>query len=183
MGFYKATYYHRYEPTPYHALEHFFNHYELKSSDRIVDFGCGKGRMLFYIHYRFGATVTGIEMNESLYQDAVKNQIRYERKHTNRKGEIQFQCVYAEEYRINPMDNRFYFFNPFSIQIFIKVINHILQSVEETQREVDLIFYYISEDYIHYLENSTSFELKEEIILPDLYVNNTNERFLIYTLT
>ena len=38
---------HPYETTPYEALEQLFNHYELRQSDRVVDFGCGKGRLPF----------------------------------------------------------------------------------------------------------------------------------------
>ncbi|HVI21194.1 MAG TPA: SAM-dependent methyltransferase, partial [Bacillus sp. (in: firmicutes)] len=49
-------------------------------------------------------------------------------------------------------------------------------------REIDLILYYASEDYIYYLENDTYFELKEEIVIPELYEQNPHERFLIYRL-
>ncbi|MCJ8008219.1 SAM-dependent methyltransferase [Lederbergia wuyishanensis] len=182
MGFNSSFHYHRYEPTPYSGLEILFNQYELKNSDRIVDFGCGKGRLLFYIHHLYKSFVTGIEMNEDLYQEAVENKKRYIKKHPFGKDKIDFQCCLAEEYVIHPQDNRFYFFNPFTIQIFMKVVNNILLSVEESAREVELILYYSSENYIYYLENDTSFELKNEIIIPDLYRHNSKEKFLIYTL-
>jgi SAM-dependent methyltransferase len=179
-GFNSSWHYHKYEPTPYGALEILFDTYKLKDSDRIVDFGCGKGRLNFFIHYIFNAFVTGVEMNEGFYQEAIDNRESYV-KHTD-TNQIQFHCCLAEEYPIDPLDNRFYFFNPFSLQIFMKVINNILLSVEETEREIELILYYPSEDYIYYLENQTSFELREQIILPHLYEQNANERFLIYRL-
>lgn len=50
-GFNKSFHYHRYEPTPYHALEKLFTKYELKSSDRLIDFGCGKGSWIFTSMY------------------------------------------------------------------------------------------------------------------------------------
>jgi SAM-dependent methyltransferase len=180
-GYNKSFHYHRYEPTPYPALERLFAEYELNSSDHIVDFGCGKGRLNFYIHNLFHASVTGVEMNEKLYEEALENKANYLIKAKN-KGEIQFQCCLAEKYEITPLDNRFYFFNPFTIPIFWKIINNILVSVEKFKREVDVILYYPSEDYIYYLENNTSFELIKEIQLPGLYENNANERFLIYRL-
>ncbi len=180
-GYNKSFHYHRYEPTPYPALENLFAEYELNSSDHIVDFGCGKGRLNFFIHYLFQASVTGVEMNEKLYEEALENKANYLIRAKN-KGEIQFQCCLAEKYEINPLDNRFYFFNPFTIPIFWKIINHILVSVEKYKREVDVILYYPSEDYIYYLENNTLFELIKEIHLPGLYENNPNERFLIYRL-
>lgn len=181
-GFNQSLHYHRYEPTPYLALEQLFNQYELKSSDRIVDFGCGKGRLNFYIHYLFNATVVGVEMNESFYQEAVENRKKYLKRSKNSKDRIHLHCCLAEEYLIDPFDNRFYFFNPFSIQIFMKIIKNIFLSVEKSERVIELILYYPAKDYIYFLENDTSFELKEEVIVPNFYEQNPNERFLIYRL-
>ncbi|MEI4831799.1 methyltransferase [Bacillus sp. FJAT-53711] len=181
-GFYESLHYHRYEPTPYLALEQLFNKYELKSSDRVVDFGCGKGRLNFYIHHFYHASVVGIEMNETFHQEAMENRDRYLNKSKKSKDKIHFHCCLAQEYEIDPLDNKFYFFNPFSVQVFMNVINNVLLSVEKVEREVELVLYYPSEDYIYFLDNQTSFELKEEVILPGLYERNSNERFLIYRL-
>ncbi|MDM5328576.1 methyltransferase [Neobacillus sp. CF12] len=181
-GYNKSFHYHRYEPTPYSALEKLFAEYELTSSDHIVDFGCGKGRLNFFIHHLFQSSVTGVEMNEKLFEEALENKASYLIKAKENKGKIQFHCCLAEKYEIHPLDNTFYFFNPFTIPIFWKIINNILVSVEEFKREVDVILYYPSEDYIYYLENHTSFELIKEVQLPGLYENNGNERFLIYRL-
>ncbi|PEZ06186.1 SAM-dependent methyltransferase [Bacillus sp. AFS018417] len=181
-GFYESLHYHRYEPTPYYALEQLFSKYELKSSDQIVDFGCGKGRLNFYIHHFYHASVIGIEMNETFYQEAMDNRDSYLKKAKKSKDKIHFHCCLAQEYEIDPLDNKFYFFNPFSVQVFMNVINNILLSVEEVEREIELVLYYPSEDYIYFLDNQTSFELKEEVILPGLYERNSNERFLIYRL-
>ncbi|MDF2086078.1 class I SAM-dependent methyltransferase [Bacillus pseudomycoides] len=181
-GFNKSLHYHCYEPTPYSALETLFNQYELSSSERVVDFGCGKGRLNFYIHHACGASAVGIEMNEMFYKEAMGNLERYAKKSRNSKDKIQFQCCLAQEYEIDPRDNRFYFFNPFSVQVFMNVINNILLSVEEVEREIEIILYYPSEDYIFFLENQTAFELKEEVRLPGVYERNGNERFLIYGL-
>ncbi|USK32947.1 SAM-dependent methyltransferase [Bacillus sp. F19] len=181
-GFGKSLHYHRYEPTPYAALEWLFREYELKSSDHVVDFGCGKGRSNFYIHYLSNATVKGVEMDKAFYQEAIKNRDRYWKKARSRKGQIQFYCCLAEEYKIDPSDNRFYFFNPFSKEIFMNVINNILQSVENARREIELILYYCSDEYLFFLENQTAFELKKEVVLPGFNDRNPSERFLIYRL-
>lgn len=181
-GFYDSLHYHRYEPTPYSALEALFQQYELKSSDRVVDFGCGKGRLNFYIHHFHHAAVVGIEMNEAFYEEAMENRNRYMKKAKSSKDKIHFHCCLAQEYKIDPRDNRFYFFNPFSVQVFMSVINNILVSAEQVGRNIDIILYYPSEDYIYFLENQTAFELKEEVTLPGLYERNSNERFLVYQL-
>jgi len=179
-GFSSSNHYHRYEPTPYSALEKLFSEYKLYPTDQVVDFGCGKGRLLFYIHHYFHASVVGVEMNEYLYHEAVKNQMKYLKKYKKHQSRITFQNCIAEEYRIDQLDNKFYFFNPFTIQIFMKMIRKILDSYEENRREIDVVLYYASEDYTYFLDNYTSFEFKKEIVLeglPDPY-----ERFLVYRL-
>ncbi|WML57945.1 methyltransferase [Neobacillus sp. PS2-9] len=180
QGFHKSLHYHRYEPTPYSALEVLFEKYKLNNQDHIVDFGCGKGRLNFYIHYFFGASVVGVEMDNELYQAAVQNQKTYSKK-TNRE-KVHFLCCLAEEYEVQQEDNRFYFFNPFSVQVFRKIINNILCSYEQSPREIELVLYYPAEDYIYFLEKETAFELIEEVVLPYVYEKNPNERFLIYRL-
>ncbi|MEH7613248.1 SAM-dependent methyltransferase, partial [Gottfriedia acidiceleris] len=59
----------------------------------------------------------------------------------------------------------------------------ILISVEQSKRNIEIILYYSSDDYIYFLENQTAFELKQEILLADAYNKNQNERFLVYRLT
>ncbi|WP_071458674.1 methyltransferase domain-containing protein [Bacillus massilinigeriensis] len=181
-GFYSSYHYHRYEATPYADLEVLFEQHRFKESDCVVDFGCGKGRLPFMIHHRFGSTVTGVEMNEDFCHDARENLQGYLEKCKGGEEKIQFCCEFAEDYAIRREDNVFYFFNPFSVQIFTKVVNNILISLEEASREVQLILYFPSEDYIYYLESQTSFNLVREVGLPALNAANGNERFLIYKL-
>lgn len=181
-GFHKSFHYHRYEPTPYKGLEQLFYHYKLTESDRLVDFGCGKGRLPLFVHYLFRTSVAGVEMDRRFYDAAIKNRARYISKTKRNGNKVIFHHCLAEEYPINSADNRFYFFNPFSVQIFMKVINNILLSVEKTERNIELILYYAAEDYLYFLENQTPFMLKEEVKIDGLYEHNFNERFLIYQL-
>ncbi|PLT33380.1 methyltransferase domain-containing protein [Bacillus sp. V5-8f] len=182
LGFNKSFHYHRYEPTPYSALEVLFRDYDLKSSDRIVDFGCGKGRLLFYINYLWNAYVTGVEMNEELYTEAIRNRDSFLMENKKGKDKVHFYYGLAQDYQIDSFDNRFYFFNPFSIQVFMNIVNNILRSMERAERQVDLVLYYPSEEYIYFLENQTAFALKQEVKLRGNYGHNANDRFLIYRL-
>ncbi|MDX8344788.1 class I SAM-dependent methyltransferase [Rossellomorea sp. YZS02] len=182
IGFHRSFHYHRYEPTPYEALQELFQHYELKSSDRVVDFGCGKGRLNFFIHHHFNSSVVGVEMNDEFYEDSMKNLDAYREKVKFRTGAITFHHCLAEEYDIQPNDNRFYFFNPFSVQVFMKVINNILFSVESFPRDIDILLYYSSDDYIHYLNDHPLFQLRKEVPLTGEYESNEYERFLVYGL-
>jgi SAM-dependent methyltransferase len=182
IGFHRSFHYHRYEPTPYAALEELFQQYELKSSDQVVDFGCGKGRLNFFIHYLFQSIVVGVEMNDTFVEDSMKNLSTYREKVNIKTGSISFRHCLAEDYDIHPKDNRFYFFNPFSVQIFMKVINNILLSVESYPRDIEIILYYSSDDYVHYLEDHPLFQLRKEVSLTGEFEQNEYERFLIYGL-
>ena len=182
QGFYESHHYNRYEATSYLALESLFKHFTLNSSDHIVDFGCGKGRLAFYINYYYNSYVTGIEMNNNYYDICENNKKSYFKSFSKPKEKINFLNIFAEDYKVTPLDNKFYFFNPFSVQLFIKVLNNILISVEEFPREIDLIFYYPSEEYIDYLENYTALTLKQEIPVHNLYLIDKRQKFSIYTL-
>ncbi|MCR8849793.1 SAM-dependent methyltransferase [Rossellomorea sp. SC111] len=182
IGFHRSFHYHRYEPTPYAALEELFQHYELKRRDRVVDFGCGKGRLNFFIHHLFQTTVVGMEMNDEFYGDCMKNLSTYREKTKIRNDSISFCHCLAEDYDIHPEDNRFYFFNPFSVQIFMKVINNILSSVEAFPRDIEILLYYSSDDYVHYLEEHPLFQLRKEVSLTGQFEQNAYERFLVYGL-
>lgn len=182
MGVNKTAHYHHYEPTPYAALEQLFAHYEMESTDRAVDYGCGKGRLNFYLHHRFHASVVGIEMNEEFCREALANLEQYAKHARVGAGQIQFQCCLAEMYEVMPQDNKFYFFNPFSVQIFMRVMNHIMDSIDQYPRAAEVILYYPSDDYIYFLENRTPFEFKMEVVLPELYERDPRERFVVYQL-
>lgn len=180
--FNESIHYNRYEPTAYSALEVLSKNYTLTEVDSIIDFGCGKGRLNFYINHFFQSTVTGIEMNSFFYKEALENKKDYLKKHKKKIDNINFSNCFAEEYNIDPSNNKFYFFNPFSVQIFTKVVKKIIISVEKSERPVDIILYYPSEDYIYFLENNTSFRLFDEIRLPSLYDKDHRQTFLVYRL-
>lgn len=174
------SHYNRYEPTPYAALDELCETYLFRRQDTVIDFGCGKGRLNFYLHDRFDCSVIGIEMNGQFYEDALRNTVNYQSRRKRRSGSLRFEQAYAEQYAIPDEANIFYFFNPFSSQIFMKVIDHILQSVERASRSVDLILYYPTDEYRDYLERHTVFEQTDEIRLRELYEKNHDERFVIY---
>lgn len=180
-GFPKLLHYHRYEPTPYSGLQQLFKQYELPKETHFIDIGCGKGRVPIYIHSQFGITVTGIEMDKDFYEVAEKNKVSYLKKVKKRGKEITFLKMLAEDYPVKPLDNVFFFFNPFSVQIFRKVVQHILQSIEESPRIVDIILYYPSQEYLQFLVHETSFELFVEVPLENL--KNISERICVFRIS
>lgn len=174
--------YHPYEPTPYFALDKFFENYYINENDFVVDFGCGKGRLSFYLNYKYKCNVLGIEMNTTFYNQCIENKKEYLKTNKKQESKINFLCDLAQEYKVSNKCNKFYLFNPFSIHIFMKVIENILISFENKPRNIDIILYYPSDDYIYYLENLTPFIQTKEVRLDNLYKSNNQERFLVYTL-
>lgn len=183
QGFYESYHYNRYEATSYLALETLFKEYKVNSNDCIVDFGCGKGRLSFYINYYFNSKIIGIEMNNNYFNTCINNKKNYLKIYSKQKNKLEFLNEFAEEYNISSTDNKFYFFNPFSLQIFMKVIKNILLSLEKYPRDIELILYYPSDDYIYYLENYTGFLLTQEISIPNLILIDKRQKFLIYKIS
>lgn len=175
-----SAHYNRYEATPYQVLDVLFDTYPLKPTDHIVDFGCGKGRVPIYSAYRFKNHATGIDLNGRLLQEAYMNLAEFRAVQKRSGGSIEFEQNTAETYEIQAAQNIFYFFNPFSVEIFQTVIHNVLESVESDKRRVDVILYYPTNAYVFFLEEQTPFERIEELLIPTLSIDNDDERILIY---
>lgn len=180
IGFPKSFHHHRYEATPYPLLDLLFEAHPFSKDTGIVDFGCGKGRLNFAAFDRFGCRATGVEMNETYYAEALNNLESFQQKHRKAGHIIRFEHCLAESYAIQPSDDCFYFFNPFSAELFMKVVGNILASYEQQPRRMHVILFYPSIHYIDFLENRTVFELEREVVSPGIR-HNPHERFLIYT--
>ena len=175
---YYSIHYNRYEATPYKALDLFFDEYSLRETDKVIDFGCGKGRVAFYLHDRFNVTVTGVEVNEETYNEAIRNKNSYIQRKKEKDVPIHFHLGPAEDFKVDRAYNRFYFFNPFSVHIFKKVVGNILDSVEEHRRSVDIILFYPLPDYQYFLKKSTPFKLIKEVVIPES--DDKYDKFLVY---
>lgn len=174
----KTNHYHRYEATPYTALDSLFREYKLEKTDSVVDFGCGLGRVAFYIHSRFHIPVTGIEANEDVFAEVIGNKQAYGEQTRHMEASIEFEHCLAQHYSIKQADNRFYFFNPFSANIFRPVVENIIASLDRWRRPVDIILYYPMPPYIDYLEKATPFELFLEVKVPG--ASDGRDKFLVY---
>ena len=171
------AYHHPYEPTPYSVLERLANSGFFEKSDVVLDYGCGKGRVGFFLSYRAKAKTIGIEYDDRIYQGALGNQ-----KTTISRVKPDFVLTRAEEYEVPPKVNRCYFFNPFSVEILHKVMARIIESWYEKPREVFLFFYYPSDEYISYLMTVDELDFYDEIECDDLFVGDARERILIFQL-
>ena len=173
--------YHPYEPTPYFALDKLFESYYINEKDSVIDFGCGKGRLNFYLNYNYNCNVLGIEMDENFYNQCMENKKEYLKNNKREEDKINFLCTLAQEYEISDKDNKFYFFNPFSLEILRKTVARIIDSYYEHPREIQLFFYYPSDEYISYLMTVDEFSFLDEISCQDLFEgNDPRERMVVF---
>ena len=171
-------YRHPYEPTPYTVLKRLVNSGMISQDDVVLDYGCGKGRVSFFLSYRTKAQTIGIEYDEHIYKDALEN-----RQATLSRIKPNFILSSAEAYDVPPQVTRCYFFNPFSVEILHKVMARICQSWYENPREIFLFFYYPADEYISYLMTVDELEFYDEIECGDLFEgNDPRERILIFQL-
>ena len=168
-----------YEPTPYSILERLANSGFISKKDVVLDYGCGKGRVDFFLSYQTKANTIGIEYDERIYQSALDNQ-----KTAVSGARTEFVLARAEAYEVPSKVNRYYFFNPFSVELLRKVMARIIESYYENPREVFLFFYYPSEEYISYLMTVDELEFYDEISCEDLFEgNDLRERIMIFLLS
>ena len=103
-------YRHPYEPTPYSVLERLASYGLIGKDDVVLDYGCGKGRVGFFLSYQTKARTIGIEYDERIYQNALENQ-----RTAVSSAKASFVLNRAEAYEVPSEVNRCYFFNPFSV--------------------------------------------------------------------
>ena len=139
-----------YEATPYSVLQTLANSGYLSKRDKIIDFGCGKGRVDFYLAYSVKAKIIGVEFDPRLYNSALKN-IQTAISSTR----VTFVNCDARDYVVDFDVTGAYFFNPFNVEVLECVINNLRRSKNENDREIKLFFYYPSKEYLKYLNSQS----------------------------
>jgi SAM-dependent methyltransferase len=171
-------YHHPYEPTPYRVLERLVKSGFIGKQDTVLDYGCGKGRVGFFLSYRTKAKTIGIEYDARIHAQALEN-----RRTTISRVKPEFVLTRAEEYEVPAEVNRCYFFNPFSVEILRKVMARILESWYADPREIFLFFYYPSDEFLAWLMTVEELDFYDEIECDDLFEgNDPRERIMIFQL-
>jgi SAM-dependent methyltransferase len=167
-------YHHPYEPTPYSVLERLADSGLISKDDVVLDYGCGKGRVGFFLTNQTKAKTIGIEYDDRIYERALENQ-------KTARSKAAFVLTRAEEYEVPMEVNRCYFFNPFSVEILQKVMARIIESYYEHPREIFLFFYYPSDEYIAHLMTVDELDFYDEIECDDLFEGqDSRERIMIF---
>lgn len=167
-----------YEPTPYSVLERLANSGLIRKGNTLLDCGCGKGRVDFFLSYQTRCQSIGIEYDERIYEKAIQN-----KETAISSARVSIELANAEIFMVPEIIDRIYFFNPFSVEILQKVISRILNSYFEKNRPIQLFFYYPSDEYISYLMTVDELVFSDEIDCRDLFPgNDPREKIMIFDL-
>ena len=160
-------------------LERLANAGYIRKGNTLLDYGCGKGRVDFFLAWQTRCRTIGVEYDSRIFEKAEENQ-----KSAVSAGRTEFQMANAETYPVPESVDRIYFFNPFSVEILQKVLVRILKSWYEAPREVRLFFYYPSDDYMSWLMTVEELAFLDEIDCKDLFPgNDSRERIVIFELS
>ena len=165
-----------YEPTPYSVLERLANSGLIRKNNTLIDYGCGKGRVDYFMAYQTKCKSIGIEYDERIYEKAMTN-----KETAVSSNKVIIELANAEKFEVLESVDKIYFFNPFSVEILQKVIAQILDSYYENIRTIQLFFYYPSDEYVSYLMTEEQLLFSDEIDCKDLFNgNNHREKILVF---
>lgn len=128
-----------YQPTQVAALRKLLRNLRLDDGSVLVDFGCGKGRVLM-VAAEFGfRALRGVEFSAVLCEVARDNIARFRRRAAVHAS---FEVVHADaaEYGVRDDENVFFLFNPFDDHVLRRVMRNIARSHEAAPRRMLLIY-------------------------------------------
>ena len=167
-----------YEPTDYHVLEQVASTGLIGKKNTLLDYGCGKGRVSFFLSSQTKCRSIGIEYNPRLLERAKLNQENAPRGHL-----VTLIQADAADFIVPKRADRAFFFNPFSVDILRRVMANLLISCTEHPREFLLFFYYPSEFYLEYLTALPRLTLMDTIDCRSCSETDPREKLLIYQTT
>ena len=126
-----------YERTDFCLIESLIESKNINTNDYILDIGCGTGLFLCYLASKGFEHLTGIELNESLYNIGCFNKSQlFKYKKTN----IELLNLNALEYTDVNKFNVFYLFNTFyDKDTYVEWLRIIDKSIHEINRKIKII--------------------------------------------
>lgn len=128
-----------YQGANYYLLENVFEYLQsINANQNILDFGCGKGRVLAVAAYYGFTKIIGIDFAKELCDEARENILPVQQKFPEKI----FNIIYANaaDYKIENDTNVFFFFNPFDEVVMLTVAKNILKSLKENPREAYVVY-------------------------------------------
>jgi len=127
-----------YMPVSYDLLEMAFAHLPISQKKHFLDIGCGKGRALCVAGFEGYKKVTGIDFSAQLCSAANENITAVK----ENIASAEFTVIHcdASSYIIPSDVDCIFLFNPFDEFMMNKVVDHIIQSINNHPRKIDIIY-------------------------------------------
>jgi precorrin-6B methylase 2 len=161
----------QYQATPYRRLKQLIDYFQFDKNDVFMDFGSGKGRILFFVAQKELKKVIGVEANKALVEAALQNQVCLGLK-------TPVEIIHGEAASVGVREGTvFFFFNPFGLTTLTKVLNNIKESLKHNPREVQIV--YCNSVYSDFLDSQEW--LEREWIMKDegRYLVKQNDHWMI----
>jgi SAM-dependent methyltransferase len=160
-----------YEPSLYRSIHKILRIIKAaKEDDVLLDYGCGKGRVLVVAAQYPFQKVIGVELNPEL-SNIARDNIQKARVKLRCK-DIQVITADATSYLVPPEVNFFFFFYPFTGEIMSRVIDNIHTSLISNPRDITILFIPAFNNPLTILDNCTWLEkCREEHIFPRWWRN------------
>ncbi|MDP2002937.1 MAG: class I SAM-dependent methyltransferase [Desulfurivibrionaceae bacterium] len=140
-----------YQPTMALSFNRLLDTVPLPPESVLVDFGCGKGRVLLLAVLRGIRKAVGIEFSPELCEIA-RNNIKIVEQATGSRLDISVIEGDVTHYEIEDDQNVFFFFNPFDDVVLEAVVKNIKKSLQQKPRQIAIIYY--NPVHSHILDNS-----------------------------
>ena len=162
-----------YVPSWYLSLRYIFTKYGFNPNDVLVDFGCGKGRVLIMAANHGCANAIGVVVNKRMYNQAIVNIDKYlERK--SGLANISIINEDAKKFVVKSEYNKFFLYNPFHLKVLIYVLKNISNSLATCPRKIMLFLFDPQEFVIKCIENTKEYIMIEHILKQKIVVFVSN---------
>jgi SAM-dependent methyltransferase len=130
----------RYEGTPTIPFCRLMALMDFPRDSVFVDFGSGKGKALIAASLFGFKKVVGVEFSKELCEISRRNVENYIVRKKDIVTEFEIFEIDAVNYRIRDDENIFYFYNPFTENVLIKVLCNIINSNLNKPRKILIIY-------------------------------------------
>jgi SAM-dependent methyltransferase len=130
---------------------------QLPEGSVLLDFGCGKGRVLL-LAAEHGFPARGVEFSGELCGVAERN-VRAFNARTGNTKEISVIPGDVTQYAVRPDEQVFFLFHPFAPPVFERVLDNLASSLSAHPRKMLIVVYLPSAEYHQAITARPEFEL------------------------
>lgn len=168
-----------YEPSPNACFRQLLGQLPIEFGQyTFVDYGSGKGRVLFLAADCPFREIIGVEFSPELHRVACRNIATYRSRH-QRCRQIKSRCMDAVDFELPAGPLVLFFYSPFRAAVFERILARIEDSARIQPRSIYLLYLGVLPEIIN-LFDRPGFERREVPLRPD-YLRGTKKRgFIIH---